>query len=201
MGEWGHTVYVHSSRRSAVARALAEVLAPEYTYEGEGPTGAALEAVIIPAGAWTVVKTSEWEVLCARRDGASRPRLAEMTMRLGRSAFSVSLYDGDSVTVLEATPKGRILVSGGEGSTGSRSFHDEKIKRQHHFAPRLHLLQVPAALSDLVDEGCDPQEICAYFLPDADPYVIVTDAIFADEPEIEGARWLSFARARTSGLR
>ncbi len=198
MGEWGHTIYVHSSRRKSVARALAEVLSPDYVYAGPGPSGAALEVAVIPAGPWTVVKTSEFEILCTRRERANVPRLAELAKMLGRAAFSVSLYDGDSVTVLEASAKGRILVSGGEASSGSRTFHDETIKRRYHFVPRLHLLKVPATLSELVDEGCDPQEIAAYFLPDADPYQIVTDAFFTDEPEIEGAQWLSFTRPPTS---
>jgi hypothetical protein len=154
-----------------------------------------LRAVVIGThGPWTAVKLSDAEFMCKRRDGQDRPRISELAIFLGRAAFQVSVYDGDSMTLLEASKGGRFCVSGGEAATASRRFHEERIARKRHFDPGFHLLRVSDELDNV---GGDWMDIASLLVPGIDPDLIATDGLFATKakaPSLPHAQWMAFDR-------
>src|SRR5262245_43380945 len=120
MGEWGSVTFVHTVRQKALRRALCTVLEKlGYRFDGEGPSGGDLEVLVVPGDGWTALKCTDSELLCKRPTGTKTPAIALLTKALGRSAFQLSIYDGDSIAMLEASPKGKVVASGGNASTGS----------------------------------------------------------------------------------
>jgi hypothetical protein len=208
MGEWGSVTYVHTSRRRHLADAVRQLVeADGYSLvhtkgpfpdaeESKGRIRAYLRVVVLgESGPWSAIKTSVSELMCGRREGEKRSRISELAMTLERDAFQVSVYDGDSMTVMEASKRGRVCVSGGEAASGSRRFHDERIREDHHFEPRLRILRVTEELAQ-GDFGWE--DYAALLVPGTPPDLVATDQIFSmgRAPVLPGAKWMAFAKAK-----
>lgn len=197
MGDWGSVTYVHTCRRDHLEETVARLVEREgYGRVKDKDDAPSLRAVILGArGGWTAVKFSDSEFMVRRRAGQERPRISELAVVLARHAFQVSVFDGDSMTLVEASRTGRVCVSGGEAATASRRYHAETIKKKYHFDPGFHLLPVR---EDLENVAGDWMEVAALLVPGVEADLVATDSLFAKAraPELPSARWLSFAKKK-----
>lgn len=96
------------------------------------------------AAGWTIVKTSQLELLCSRAQGATRSRLSELAMQIGCDAFHLSVYGDHGGIFMEVDACGRTFISGFfDGSEeDSYEFHGEPIKEGEK-PLQFFLLEVP----------------------------------------------------------
>ena len=196
MGEWGTVTFVHTVRQRALERALTTVLRSfGFEYRGEGPSGADLEILVIPGSGWTAVKCSDGELLAKRPPRSKTAALGLLTKELGRSAFLMSIYDGDSIAMLEASARGKTVASGGEASHASPWLQEERIASERHLLARFYLLRVSEELREVTEEsGLFAAEVSELLVPQVPSHLVYTNHGLNDEERIEGASWLSFGR-------
>jgi hypothetical protein len=92
------------------------------------------------APGWTVLQTAPLELLC---DPVGR--LGALARRLGRAAFQLNVYDGDSVLLLEYGPDGRRETSGFSSADPTRGHGGPPPEDRTH--PRFRLIDARAAAS------------------------------------------------------
>src|SRR5689334_20141178 len=135
MGYWENTTYLRHGQASAVADAIAALLAREGMQRVARPSqrapgqldpmqyGRALQnnlwgVAVIPGkgapgnSAWSIVKTAPLELLGERAAGADRMRLMALAERLGVYGFQINVYDGSEAVLVETDGQGRCLLSG-----------------------------------------------------------------------------------------
>jgi hypothetical protein len=176
MGESGSLSFVHTLRRRALARAVADVM--ERLGYAADPRGD-LDVALIPGRGWTAIVCSDPELLCERPEGESKPAIAFLAEAVGRSAFQISVHDGDSVTLLEATPKGRVVASGGEGQTASAFCHAEPIREEHLFSPRFYA--IPVKKLRAMKETISHYGLLAKLSPRTPPFALLRGDVLDDE--------------------
>jgi hypothetical protein len=196
MGESGSVTFVHTIRQRALRRALCAVLGQfGYRLEGEGPSGSDLEVLVMPGKGWTAVKCTDAELLCKRPPKAKIPGIALLAKSLGRSAFQMSIYDGDSISLLEASAKGKVVASGGEASTAAPFFQEEPISEKRLLRPKFYLLSVSDELRELTEDergGLFAEDVSALLVPHMASRDVFADHIMDDQPELDDAYQLSF---------
>ncbi len=150
-----------------------------------------LDVLLVPGKGWTAIVCSDPELLCERPEGEEKPALALVAKAVERSAFQISVHDGDSITLLETTPKGRVVASGGEGSTASAFFHAERIYDEHFFLPRFYALPVKSELRAIAGDDLFHDQLITELVPDVEPFALLRGDVIDFAPE--GAVRLSFA--------
>lgn len=167
MGYWENTTYVRCGDPAAVARALTSLFGREGMTPVEAPPrrerqwfepmhyedalGNDLWGVALFPGAagWTLLKTAPLEILGERRPGADRIRLAELCSDLAASGVQINVYDGLGPILAEASPEGKVYLSGfgyfkGDGLT----WREERLAEELVPA-RLQIHAFPEVAADM----------------------------------------------------
>ncbi|MBG1266332.1 hypothetical protein [Nostoc sp. WHI] len=109
-------------------------------------------------GGWTIVKTWIAALLCARAEGASRPRLSALAMELGCDAFHFWVTPDINCVLLEADSTGRIFISGSADDEEGESykFYDEQIDAPDIIS-QFSLLEVSQSMQAVMRVYEDPE--------------------------------------------
>jgi hypothetical protein len=191
MGESGSLSLVHTTRRRALARAVTSVM--ERLGFMPDPRGD-LDVLLVPGKGWTAIVCADPEVLCERPPGDTKPALAHVAETIARSAFQISVHDGDSITLLEATPKGRVVASGGEGSNASPFFHAERIDEGRFFAPRFYAIPVKGHLRAIADGPLFHDDLLTTLVPCVEPFSLLRGEVIDNRRLVpKGSLRMSFA--------
>lgn len=173
MGEWNNTAYIRCSNLDIIEQSIRHLFEKEGYYRIHKPPvrtpedfdsmqyGNALSnplwAVLLFQGnlQWTVIKTAPLELLCERSNESEKPRLAALSEELSCDSFQINLYDGDSLSLLEANAFGQIVVSGFNATQDDPlQFHEEQIS-EDHFEEDFYLLKVPDILHFIITREID----------------------------------------------
>ncbi|MEH2089057.1 hypothetical protein [Nostoc sp.] len=107
---------------------------------------------------WTIVKTWPVDLLCARAEGASRPRLSALAMELGCDAFHFWVTRDINGILVETDATGHIFISGSADNEEGESyeFYGEQIDAPGLF-PQFYLLSVPQSMEAAMRVNEDPE--------------------------------------------
>lgn len=201
MGEFGSITFVQTTQRAPLVSAVADLLARL----GFGPIedeAADLDVLLVPATGWTAVVCSEPELLCERPEGEAEPGVAIVARAVARDAFQMTVCDGDSIILLEASARGRVVVSGCDTSTMSSFFHDEAIDEARMTAPRFHVLGVSEELRALVERGgLFHRELVSALVPGIEPLSLVMGRALLDAVVPDAWTRLAFRRTKSPSQR
>ncbi|MEH1942422.1 MAG: hypothetical protein V7L01_19710 [Nostoc sp.] len=121
-------------------------------------TGGWIVGLFPGKGGWTIVKTWPVDLLCARAEGASRPRLSTLAMELGCDTFHFWVTRDINCVLLEADATGRIFISGSADDEEGKSykFYDEQIDAPD-IIPQFSLLEVSQSMQAAMRVYEDPE--------------------------------------------
>jgi len=168
--------FIHTSRPRELARIVRGLWPAKLASVDRRSRASVL--VFRGAPGWSIVVADPDDDLIVKRSTKrSAPRLSEIAMALQRSALALEVEGHSPPVCYEATPAGRLFISGGNES---RTVHGLRIERRYFRNPRLRRLSLPSIEPG---ETIDPEEVAAALSPAVPPEILLhaTHRLFGRE--------------------